>query len=152
MALYYSKKNYLHYYRGITSKHHNGFYCLNCLHSFTTENKRESHKQVCENKNFCNIVMSSEDTRILEFNQSQESDEAPFIIYADLECLIENINVCKNNLENPSTTKVPSDFSMHTISSFKSTENKHGVYKSKYCMKKFGKSLREHPLEVINFK
>ena len=32
--------------------------------------------------------MSSEDTRILDFNQYQESDKAPFIIYANLECLI----------------------------------------------------------------
>ena len=50
--------------RGTTSKHHSGFYCLNFLHSFATENKRESHKKVCENKNFCNIVMPSEDTKI----------------------------------------------------------------------------------------
>ena len=35
--------------RGITSKHHVDFYCLNCLHSFRTDNKLESHKKVCEN-------------------------------------------------------------------------------------------------------
>ena len=35
--------------------------------------------------------MPSEDTMILEFNQYQKSDEAPFIIYADLECLIEKL-------------------------------------------------------------
>ena len=32
--------------------------------------------------------MPSKDTRTLEFNQYQKSDETPFIIYADLECLI----------------------------------------------------------------
>ena len=50
--------------------------------------------------------------------------KAPFIIYTDLECLIEKIDGCKNNSENSSTSKVsehmPSDFSMSTISSFKS--------------------------------
>ena len=30
--------------RTITSKHHVDFYCLNSLHSFTTENKRKSPK------------------------------------------------------------------------------------------------------------
>ena len=44
--------------------------------------------------------MPSEDTKILEFNQYQKSDKAPFIIYADLECIIEKINKCKNNPEN----------------------------------------------------
>ena len=50
--------------------------------------------------------MSSENTKILEFNQYQKSDKAPFIIYADLECVIEKIDRCKNNPENSSTAKV----------------------------------------------
>ena len=62
------------------------FYCLNCLHFFATENKRESHKKVCENKHFCKTVMPSEDTKILEYYQYQKSDKAPFVIYAELEC------------------------------------------------------------------
>ena len=65
------------------SKHHSDLYCLNCLHSFATENKYASHKKVCENKDFCNTVKPSEDTTILEFNQYQKSDKAPLIIYAD---------------------------------------------------------------------
>ena len=43
--------------RGITSKHHDDFYCLNCLHSFRTENKLKSHEKACKNKDFCGIVM-----------------------------------------------------------------------------------------------
>ena len=30
--------------------------------------------------------MLSEDTKILEVNQYQKSDKAPFIIYADIKC------------------------------------------------------------------
>ena len=56
---------------GITSKHKGNFYCLNSLHSFRTKNKLESYKKACENKDFCNIVMPSEDPKILEFNQYQ---------------------------------------------------------------------------------
>ena len=67
--------------------------------------------------------MPSKDTKILEFNQYKKSDKALFIIYADLECLIEKIDGCKNNPENSFRTKVnehiPSGFSMSTISSFK---------------------------------
>ena len=94
---------------GITSKHHSGFVLsciLNCFHSFTTESKLESHKKACENKDFCNVNIPSDDTKILEFKQYQKSDKAPFIIYADLESIIEKIDGCKNNLENLSTTKV----------------------------------------------
>ena len=37
---------------GITSKHHGDFCCLNCLHSFATEKKRESHKKYVKVKIF----------------------------------------------------------------------------------------------------
>ena len=98
--------------------------------------------------------MSSEDTKILESNQYQKSDKEPFVIYADLECLIEKIDGCKKNPENSFTIKVgehiPSGFSMSTISSFKIIENKHDVYRGKDCMKKFCKSLREHTMKIIN--
>ena len=100
--------------------------------------------------------MPSEDTKILEFNQYQKSAKVPFIIYADLECIIETIDGCKNNPENSSTSKVgeriPSGFSMCTISSFRSIENKHDIHRGKDCMKKFCEFLREHAMKITNFK
>ena len=91
----------------------------------------------------------------MAFNQYQKSDKAHISVYK-LECIIEKIDGCKNNLENSSATKVseyiPSGFSMSTISSFRSIENKHDVYRGKDCMKKFCESLREHAMKIINFK
>ena len=99
--------------------------------------------------------MPSEDTKILGFNQYQKSDKAPFIIYADLECIIEKTDGCENYPENSSTTKVsehiPLGFSMSTISSLKSIENKHDVYRGKNCMENFCEFLREHAMKIINF-
>ena len=84
--------------RGITSKYHGDFYCLNCLHSFRTENKLKSHEKVCKYKDFCGIVMPSEEENILEFNQYMKSDKTPHLIYADIE--IKKIEGCANNPEN----------------------------------------------------
>ena len=44
--------------------------------------------------------MPSKDTEMLEFNQYQKSDKAPFIIYSDLEIIIDKIDGCKSNAEN----------------------------------------------------
>ena len=74
--------------RGITSKHRGEFYCLNCRHSFKTENKLKFHEQVCKNKDFDGIVMPSEKDKILEFNQYTKSNKMLYIIYADMETLI----------------------------------------------------------------
>ena len=100
--------------------------------------------------------MPSEETKILAFNQYQKFDKASFIVFADLECIIEKIGGCKNNPENLSTSKVSehssSGFLMSTISSFRSIENKHSVYRGKDCMKKFCEYLRVHAMKTINFK
>ena len=87
--------------------------------------------------------MPSEDTKIVAFNQYQNSDKSPFIIYADLECIIEKIDGCKNNPEKSSTAKLsehnPSGFSMPIIPLFRNKENKDDVYRGKDFMKKFCK-------------
>ena len=92
----------------------------------------------------------------MEFNQYEKSDKVPFIIYTDLECMIEKIDGCKNNPENSSTTNVseqiPPGFLMSTISLFRNIENKHDVYRGKDCMKTFCEFLREHAMKIINFK
>ena len=41
--------------------------------------------------------MPSEGSKISEFNQNQNSDKVPFVIYADLERFIEKTDGCKNN-------------------------------------------------------
>ena len=133
------------------------WFLLSVLPSFFCNRKKlESHKKVCENKDFCNVIMPSEDTKIWEFNQYQKSDKAPFIIYADLECIIEKIDGCKSNPENSATTKasehIPSGFSMFTISSFTSIENKHDVSRGKDCRKTFCEYLRQHTIKIINLK
>ena len=44
------------------------------------KNKLASDKRVCEKEDFCNVNTPFENTIILEFNQHQKSDKAPFII------------------------------------------------------------------------
>ena len=41
---------------------------------------------------------------------------------------------------------------MSTISSFRSIDNKHDVYRGNNCMKKFCGSFREHTMKIIDFK
>ena len=50
--------------------------------------------------------MPSEDTKILGFNQYQKSNKAAFIIYTDLEWLIEKIDEWESNPKNSSITKL----------------------------------------------
>ena len=99
---YLTVKNYLHYFRGITSNHNGDFYCLNCFHSYKTENKLKTHYNVCKNHDYCYdycIVMPEEDSKILKYNHREKSMNCPFIIYVDSECFIKKWTLVKMTLK-----------------------------------------------------
>ena len=58
---YLAVKNLSALLRGITGNNHGDFYCLNCFCAYTTENRLESHKKICENHDYCCIEMPNED-------------------------------------------------------------------------------------------
>ena len=81
--------------------------------------------------------------------------KVPFIIYADLECLLEKMSTCINNPNESSTTKInkhtASGYSIFTSCSFNESKNKLNYCRGKYCMKKFRKELIEHATRIINY-
>ena len=81
--------------RETTSNHDGDFYCLNCFHSYRTENKL---KKLC-NYDSCYVEMPNEDNKMLKCNYGEKSLQAPFIIYADLDCFLEKMHSCQNNFE-----------------------------------------------------
>ena len=82
--------------RGITLNQNGDFYFLNCFHSYTTEDKLRKHKRICENRDFCHLKMPDESNKTLRYVPGKKSLRVPFIIYADLECLLKKINTCQN--------------------------------------------------------
>ena len=51
------------------------------------------------------VEMPEEGNKVLKYNHGEKSIKAPLIIYADLECLLEKISTCHNNLEQSYTEK-----------------------------------------------
>ena len=59
--------------RRITSRHNGDFYCLNCFHSYTTENKLKKHEKICNDHDFCFLKMPNEDNKILTTTPGKNS-------------------------------------------------------------------------------
>ena len=141
--------------RGITSNHKEDFYCLNCFHSYRTENKLEAHKKICEKHDYCHVEMPTKNNNITKYNHGEKSMKLPFVIYADLECLLEKMSTCINNPNESSTTKInkhtPSGYSIFTYCSFDESKKKLNYYRDKDCMKNFSKDLRELASKIINY-
>ena len=58
--------------------------------------------------------MSTKDNNTIKYNQGEKSIKLPFVVYADLECLLEKIGTCQNNRNELSTTEI----NKHTIGLF----------------------------------
>ena len=99
--------------------------------------------------------MPNEDNKIIKYNKGEKYIKLPFIIYADLECLLEKISTCYKNPKESSTAEInkhtPSGYSLFTHCSFDKTKNKLDYYRGKDYMKKFCKDLREHATKMINY-
>ena len=148
-------KNLSRLLRGIKSNHDGDFYCLNCFYSYRTKNKLDAYKKICENHDYCHIEMPTKDNNIIKYNQGEKSIKLPFIVYADLECLLEKMSTCYNTPEESSTTKInkhtPSSYSIFAHCSFDKSKNKLNYYRGEDCITKFCKDLREHATKIINY-
>ena len=82
----------------------------------------------------------------VKYVPGEKSLRAPFIICADLECLLRKINIRQNNLEKKVTEKKathrPSDYSLVTCYSFDKSKNERKYYRGEDCMKLFCKDLK----------
>ena len=141
--------------RGITCNHNADFYCLNCFCSYSTKNKVEKYKKICENHDYCHVEMPTKDNNIIKYNHGEKSIKIPFTLYADLECLFEKMSTCQNDPNKSSITKInkhtPSGYSIFTNCSFDKSKNKISYYRGDDYMKKFCKDLREHSTRTINY-
>ena len=87
--------------------------------------------------------MPNENSKILKYNPGEKPLKVPFIIYADLECLLEKIDTCQNNPEKSYTEKKaehkPSGYSRVTYCSFDKSKTEWNHYRGKDLSKYFAK-------------
>ena len=142
--------------RGITSNHNGDFYCLSCFHSYTTKNKLKKHVRTCKDPDYCNTKMPNKDNNILKHRLGDKSLKYPFIIYADLECILQVIYTCQNNpnksyTENK-TQHIPSGYALVICCPFDKSKTEIIYYREKYCIENLGKQLRDQATKIITKK
>ena len=101
------------------------------------------------------VEMPTKNNNIIKYNHVEKSMKLPFVIYADLECLLEKMSTCINNPNESSTTKINKhlslSYSIFTHCSFDESKNKLNYYRKDDSMNKFCKDLREHVKKIINY-
>ena len=70
---YLVSKNLSGLQRGITSNHKEEVCCLNCFHSYSTKNKLEAYKKICENHDYCYVEMPTKNNNTIKYNHGEKS-------------------------------------------------------------------------------
>ena len=89
------------------------YYCMRGLNPFHSQESLDKHLEYCSTHEAVKTEMPGEGT-ILSFNNYNRSMRVPFIVYADFESFIKQIDTCEPNPENSYTKQ----YQKHTPSSF----------------------------------
>ena len=122
------------------------------MHSFRTDNALKEHERLCNNHDYCEPIMPSEDKNIVKYNHGEKSLEVANVIYFDLETLQVKNESCSNDpKKSHKVTKTIHEIcgsSMNLVRSY--DKNIHKYYIGKDCLEKFNKDLQTLAMEVIN--
>ena len=91
--------------------------------------------------------MSKENNKISKYNPGEKLLKVPFIIYADLECILRKINACQVNPTKSYTEKKaghePLGYLQVKCSSFDKSKTECNYYREQDCIKIFCRDLRD---------
>ncbi|KYM95860.1 hypothetical protein ALC62_13494 [Cyphomyrmex costatus] len=69
------------------------YICDRCLHYFKTRDKLSSHDVDCARMNKCTVLLPNENDKWLSFRNYNRKKRLPFVVYADLECILEKTRI-----------------------------------------------------------
>ena len=130
------------------------FICDNCLNPFPKEESLNKHKEYCDTNECIKINMPKKGS-VLKFKNYRNSEMVPFIIYADIESLLEPIQSCEPNPRGSYTEKYqkhkPISFSYY-IKCFDDNvfSREPRTYTGLDAMQKFVESLEKDVIEIAN--
>ena len=128
--------------------------CFRCLNPFWSHESLKKHWEYCKNHKAVKINMPDKGT-ILKFKHHERSERVPFIIYADTEALIKEMQNCDPNPLDSYTKKYqkhePISFSYY-IKSFDDNvyESKLRKYTGEDAMEKFVNWIEEDVKDIAN--
>ena len=128
--------------------------CFRCFNPFWSHKSLKKHWEYCKNHEAAKINMPEKGT-ILKFKHYERSERVPFIIYADTEALIKEMQNCDPNPLDSYTKKYqkhePISFSYYIISFDDNVyESKLRKYTGEDAMEKFVDWIEEDVKDIAN--
>ena len=116
-------------------------FCMNCLQGFMQESSRDQHQVYCKDNESVRVEMPKQGSTV-EFKDGQNQFRVPFIMYADLESILEPMDpVEPGSPSQPYTNEVnqhtPSGWCVYSKFAYGDVDNPLRTYRGKDCIETF---------------
>ena len=120
--------------RSSNSKHKcKQHFCMNCLQGFSREESRDKHFEYCKDNETVRIKMPKRGS-VMKFHDGQNQFKVLFVMYADFEAILKQIEVPKPNPEESYTQvinqHIPSGFCMYGKFAYGTVKNPLKLYRA----------------------
>lgn len=119
------------------------YFCDRCLCHFKTQASLNKHIIDCSQRHPAKVSMPNKSNKILTFKNYKFRERCPFVIYADLECLLEPINRGKAYQKH-----TPHSIGFFLHCSFDPRLSRYESERSETCIESFTKKLYEIAKEI----
>ena len=126
---------------------HKQYFCNNCLQGFTQELSRDQHYSYCIDNETVRVEMPRKGSTV-EFYDGQNQLKVPFMMYADLEALLESIQErVPGDPNEPYTSEVsqhiPSRWCVYLKFAYGDIDDSLKLYRGEDCVEKFCEYIRQ---------
>ncbi|XP_011869853.1 PREDICTED: uncharacterized protein LOC105563134, partial [Vollenhovia emeryi] len=122
-------------------------FCLSiCLHYFSSNVKLQAHSVDCQQINDCAIILPSEEDKWLSFNNHSRKERVPFVVYADLECILKKMDTDPKAYQHHEVFSIA--YYLHC--SYDDSLSTYQFHRDKDCIAWFADQLEELAYRVKN--
>lgn len=131
--------------------------CDRCLNHFYNEKALNRHRPACFKQNSCQIEMPMEETKIIKFKNFENQLEAPYIIYADIETLLQkpDQNIEEKTISHGTTGQsskthqhIPYSIGYYIKCTFDDSKSRYASKRGPDCIKWFMRPLKDIAFDI----
>ncbi|KAK5637831.1 hypothetical protein RI129_000172 [Pyrocoelia pectoralis] len=121
---------------------HKKFICNRCLNHFSSNVYLEKHMIHCNEINKCSTRLPNETNKYLEFKHFSHQEKVPFVLYADLESILEKCLDNQNSNTRLCDKHIPFSIAYYLKCSYDDSLSKFRLYRGNDCIQWFVKELQ----------
>lgn len=131
-------------------------FCDRCLNHFYSAEKLRQHSEYCANMNECQIVMPSAANNIINFKNVKKQMMVPFVVYADIECILKPANAETDNMPKGLQTDKTNVYQQHEACSvgyyfhcgYDDGQSYYKANRSPACVEWFAREMHQLAIKV----